>query len=155
MKKYLLLLILFSVFFCQTATADFYKWVDENGQTQITDYPPPQEQAAKNIEIHKSESPEPPPQAQDDSSKAQEKEKKKSTVVLYTKNDCKDCDKARDFFKSKNVDFTEYNMDTDETAAARRKEIDDGDEVPLAVINRNRVHGFSESVYDRVLKMEP
>jgi glutaredoxin len=139
--------------FLPNGTADFYKWVDEKGQTRITDYPPPQEQAAKNIEIHKSESPEPPPQAQDDSSKVQEK--KKSNVVLYTKNDCKDCDKARDFLKSKNIDFTEYNMDTDETAAAKRKEIDDGDEVPLAVINRNRVHGFSESVYDRVLKMEP
>lgn len=152
MKKYLLLLALFSVCFCQTATADFYKWVDENGETQITDYPPPQEHAAKNIEIHKSESQTPPQQAQEDASKI--KAKKKLDIVLYTKNDCKECDKARDFLKSKNLDFIEYNRDTDETAAAKRKEIDDGDEVPLAVINRNRIHGFSESIYDRVLKME-
>ena len=152
MKKYLLLLALFSVCFCQTATADFYKWVDENGETQITDYPPPQEHAAKNIEIHKSESQTPPQQAQEDASKI--KAKKKMDIVLYTKNDCKECDKARDFLKSKNLDFIEYNRDTDETAAAKRKEIDDGDEVPLAVINKIRIHGFSESIYDRVLKME-
>lgn len=154
MKKYLLLLILFSFFFCQTALADFYKWVDEKGQTQITDYPPPNEKAAKNVEIHKTESEViPSPQAQDDASKI--KAKKKIDIVLYTKNDCKDCDKAKDFLKSKNVDFTEYNMDTDETAVTKRKEIDSGDEVPFAVINRNQVHGFSESVYDRVLKMDP
>jgi glutaredoxin len=154
MKKYLFILILFSVFFCQTAMADFYKWVDEKGNTQITDYPPPQDKAAKDVEIHKSESDNlKGSENENNSSKIQAK--KKSDVVIYTKNDCKDCDKARDFLNSKNVPFTEYNMDNDTNAVTKRKEMDSGEDVPYAIINRNQVHGFSESVYDKVLKMEP
>ena len=154
MKKYLLVLILFSVFFCQTAMADFYKWVDEKGNTQITDYPPTQDKAVKDVEIHKTETKNPTDlEKEDNESKIQAK--KKTDVVIYTKNDCKDCDKARDFLNSKNVPFTEYNMDNDKNAAIKRKEIDSDEDVPFAIINRNQVHGFSESVYNKVLKMEP
>jgi len=154
MKKYLLVLILFSVFFCQTAMADFYKWVDEKGNTQITDYPPTQDKAVKDVEIHKTETKNPTDlEKEDNESKIQAK--KKTDVVIYTKNDCKDCDKARDFLNSKNVLFTEYNMDNDKNAAIKRKEIDSDEDVPFAIINRNQVHGFSESVYNKVLKMEP
>jgi glutaredoxin len=75
--------------------------------------------------------------------------------VLYTKNNCPDCEKAKEFLNSKNVPFIEYNMDTDEKAVAKRKEVDQGDEVPFAIINRNQVYGFSESVYNKVLQMQP
>lgn len=152
MKKHLLLFGLLSVLFCQTAMADFYKWVDEKGKTQITDYPPPQDKAIKNVEIDKSPSEDNTNLQNGNTQKAQ---KKKFDVVIYTKNNCKDCDKARDFLNSKNVPFTEYNMDTDENAAAKRKEIDGGSDVPFAIISKNHVYGFSESVYERILKMEP
>ncbi len=156
MKKYLFLFILLSVFFCQTAMADFYKWINEKGQTQITDYPPPQDKAARIIEIHKTQSETPvisEKEKVDDAEKI--KATKKTDVIVYTKNDCADCEKALEFLKSKNVSFIEYNMDNDENAAAKRKEVDSDEDVPFAIINRNHVHGFSESVYDRVLKMEP
>ena len=56
MKKYLLLLMLLFFFLYGTANADFYKWEDENGATQITDYPPPQDKSAKDVQVHKYES---------------------------------------------------------------------------------------------------
>jgi hypothetical protein len=46
-------------------------------------------------------------------------------------------------------------MDKDKTAAAKRKDIDDNEDVPFAIINRNQVYGFSESVYNRALKPTP
>ncbi|HOE33341.1 MAG TPA: glutaredoxin family protein [Smithella sp.] len=154
MKKYVFLSVLFSVFLCQTATADFYKWVDEKGEIQITDYPPPENKAVKNIEIHEVGSEDPlNAEGEDDASKA--KNQKKPEIVLYTKNNCPDCEKAKEFLNSKNVPFIEYNMDTDEKAVAKRKEVDQGDEVPFAIINRNQVYGFSESVYNKVLQMQP
>ena len=154
MKKYIVLLTLTLVFCCQTAQADLYKWVDEKGETQITDYPPPQDQPPKDIEIHKSQTVVPPAsEQQNDASKI--KTAKKPAVVIYTRNACRDCEKAVEFLKSKNISFTEYNMDEDANAVEKRKEIDDGDDVPFAVINKNRVNGFSEKVYERVLKMEP
>lgn len=157
MKKYLLLFILLSFFLCNTAMADFYKWEDEKGNTQITDYPPPQNKSARDVQIHKSSSEDSKDLQNEDDQKSppKNKSKKQADVVLYTKKDCVDCDKAREFLKSKNIPFTEYNTDTDANAAVKRKEIDDSEDVPFAIMNKNRVFGFSESVYERVLKTDP
>lgn len=160
MKEYLLLLMLLFFFFYGTANAAFYTWEDENGATQITDYPPPQGKSAKEVQVHKYESEistdlqseeEQKTSSKDNKSKSQ----KNPEVILYTKNECSDCNKARDFLKSKNVLFTEYNMDNDKTSRARRKEIDNTEDVPFAIINKNHVYGFTESVYDRALKLNP
>lgn len=151
MKKYLFFPLLFLVFFSQAAAADFYTWEDEKGEMQITDYPPPTDKTIKNIQIHQH-------RPEDYSNLSDDRDQsaiKKATVVIYTKNDCEDCDKAKDYLTSKNIPFTEYNTDTDVNAAIKRKEVDNGEEVPFAIINRNHVYGFSENVYDRVLKMEP
>jgi glutaredoxin 3 len=152
MKKCALFIIPIIFFLSGMANADFYTWEDENGATHITDYPPPKAGPAKNVEVHKDNSiASPPGEDQDAKSKAQ----KKPEVTLYTKNDCADCDKAREFLKSKNISFTEYNMDTDKTAAAKRKDIDNSEDVPFAIINRAQVYGFSESVYNRALQLTP
>jgi glutaredoxin len=158
MKKYLLLLMLLFFFLYGTANAVFYTWEDENGSTQITDYPPPQNKPAKNVQVHKYESDNltgvQNAEEQGSSSKDKKsKSQKKTEVVLYTKNDCKDCDTAREFLKAKNIPFTEYNMDKDNGSIARRKEIDDSEDVPFAIINKNNVYGFSENVYNKVLKL--
>lgn len=160
MKKYLLLMVLLFFFLYGTANADFYKWEDENGITQITDYPPPQGKSAKDVQVHKYESEYlkdlQDNEDQESSSKGNKsKSQKKPEIVLYTKNDCGDCDKAREFLKSKNIPFSEYNMDNDKTSATRRKEIDNSEDVPFAIINKNHVYGFSESVYNRALKPIP
>jgi glutaredoxin len=148
MKKYLLLFMLLSFLFCETAIADYYKWEDENGNTQITDYPPPQDKAVKNVQIH-------PKDPSEDLTNLKNEPPKEPDVILYTKNDCQDCDKAREFLQSQNILFTEYNMDNDKDAAVKRKKDDDGNDVPFAVIYKNRVYGFTESVYERALKSKP
>ena len=79
-------------------------------------------------------------------------EKKAPSIKLFTKNDCSECDQARECLSSQKLAITEYNTDTEPKAAADRKEIDDGDDVPFAVIGRSHVYGFSEAVYQRALK---
>ena len=159
MKKYLLLLMLLFFFLYGTANAAFYTWEDENGTTQITDYPPPQSKSTKDVQVHKYESDNSTDlksaEEQGSSNDNKSKSQKKPEVVLYTKNDCIDCDKAREFLKSKNIPFTEYNMDNDKTSRARRKEIDNTEDVPFAIINKNHVYGFTESAYNRALKLNP
>jgi len=160
MKKYLLLLMLVFFFLYGTANADFYIWEDENGATQITDYPPPQDKSAKDVQVHKYGSDNLTDLQNEDEKKSssknsKSKSQKKSEVVLYTKDDCSDCDKARDFLKSKNIPFTEYNMDKNKESVVQRKEIDDTEDVPFAIINKNHVYGFSESVYNKTLKLNP
>ena len=160
MKKYLLLLMLLFFFLCGTANAAFYTWEDKNGATQITDYPPPQGKSAKDVQVRKYESDNLKDlQTEEEQKKSSKDNKSKSQknpeVVLYTKNACTDCDKAREFLKSKNIPFTEYNMDNDKTSATRRKEVDDTEDVPFAIINKNQVYGFSETIYNRAIKAIP
>jgi glutaredoxin 3 len=160
MKKYLFLLMLLFFFLYGTANAAFYTWEDENGVTQITDYPPPQGKSAKDVQVRKYESDKLTDSQNNEEQKSALKDNKSKSqkppdVVIYTKNDCKDCDKAREFLKSQNISFTEYNMDNDKTAAARRKQVDDTEDVPFAIINKNQVYGFSESVYNKALKPNP
>ncbi len=152
MTKYLLFTMVLFFFLFSTATADYYTWEDEAGVTHITDYKPPENFSAKNIKVHKKE-PDNVSTAQEDEDTP--KSQKKPNVILFTKKECKDCDKAREFLQSQNISFTEYNMDTDPDAVKRRKELDDSEDVPFAVINRNHVYGFTETVYNRVLKLFP
>ncbi len=152
MKKCVLFIFPIIFFLYGTANADFYKWEDESGDTHITDYPPPENKSAKNIQVHKEGTDN---SAADEDQEAKLKAEKKPNVTLYTKDNCPDCDKAREFLKSKKITFTEYNMDKDKAAATKRKDIDDSEDVPFAIINRNQVYGFSESVYNRALKPSP
>jgi glutaredoxin len=151
MKKQTLLIIPILFLIYGIANADFYKWEDESGATHITDYPPPTK-STKNVQVHKDSS---DSSATDEDQDAKSKAQKKPGITLYTKDNCADCDKARDFLNSKNVNFAEYNLDRDKTAVAKRKEIDDSEDVPFAIINRNHVYGFSETVYTRALKLNP
>ncbi|MFO7570589.1 MAG: glutaredoxin family protein [Smithellaceae bacterium] len=135
------------IIFTATAHADFYTWEDETGAVHITDYPPPQIKSDQNVKVHKRDAP--------STAGVETAVEKKPDIILFTKNDCPDCDKAKDFLKSKNMPFTEYNMDTNEDAVVKRKDFDESNDVPFAVINRFQVYGFSETVYNRVLNLKP
>jgi glutaredoxin len=155
MHKYpLFFLALFFIFY-GTAQADFYQWEDDQGNVHITDYPPPAK-SGKKIQVRNYE---PAGSSslprEEDQRMSKDGQKKDPDVILYTKNSCPDCDKAREYLQSKNIIFKEYNTDTNEEAAKKRKEIDDSNDAPFAIINRSQVYGFSESVYNKVLKTKP
>jgi glutaredoxin len=151
MNKYLLLFTALFFVFCSAAQAEFYKWEDENGNVQITDYPPPAK-SGKKVKIHKFDS---NLREEEQGASSKDGQKKEPALILYTKDSCPDCDKAREFLKSKNIVFIEYNTDTDKEAAKKRKAIDDSNDAPFAIINKSQVYGFSESIYSRLLKINP
>lgn len=151
MTKYLLFFMVLFFIFSGATQADLYKWKDENGNIHITDYPPPAK-SGKKIQVHIYDSAMQRDEAQGILKNGQ---KDDPNVVLYTKNSCTDCDKAREFLKSKNILFTEYNTDTNKEAAKKRRSIDDSNDVPFTIINKNQVYGFSESIYNRLLKIKP
>jgi len=146
MKKVFYILAAMFFAFMGIAYAEYYTWEDEHGVTQITDYPPPETQKVNKLQQYKTDEP-----SADQAAKAPSK----LTITLYTKNECADCDKARSFLEDGGYLFTEHNMDTDRNAAEIRKAIDESDDVPLVIINTQRIYGFSESVYSRALKRNP
>lgn len=141
MKKQLFLLLALIVMIAGPANADFYTWKDEAGVSHITDYPPPKNLKVKSFEG--SSKPAEQPAA---------KKEKKPSITFYTKDKCPNCDKAREFLTAKELTFTEYNIDQDEAAAAKRKAIDDSTNVPFVLIDSYQIDGFSEAAYNSVLK---
>ena len=127
MTKYLLFLMILVFVFYGAANADFYKWEDETGTVHITDYPPPETKSSKNVEVHKYQDDNTSISKQEEEEQeapfkdSKSKKNKKPEVILYTKDDCKDCDNAREFLKSKKISFKEYNMDKDKGCCGAKK----------------------------------
>ena len=144
-------------YLCGTAIAEMYRWVDENGDTQITDSPPPKAKSSGDVKIYRdtpqeSQSSEQEPVVKKQEAKPSLETRRKPEVILYGTSWCPYCRKARDFFRSRGIDFTEYDIEKDKEAALRKKELDPRGGVPFAIINGRSVHGFSESAYDRALQ---
>jgi glutaredoxin len=166
MRKSLLILFLvwsgLALVFGDSALAALFRWVDDKGIVHISDYAPSNQ---KNViplspdkeepiqENNKSDSPGvSSPGANSDKSV---KENQTPQIELFTTSWCPYCKQARNFFQSRGIPFTEYDIEKDTKAAARKRQLDTREGVPLAVINGQLIHGFSELAYKKALGEKP
>lgn len=70
-------------------------------------------------------------------------------VVMYATSWCPYCAKARKYFRSNNISYTEYDIEKDMAAKQRYKKLG-GDGIPLIFIGEERLDGFSEDSFRRV-----
>ena len=152
-----------TLLFAGAAAAEMYKWEDERGVIHFSDFPPATTVAPGGVEVITtyessiSEVPgessgeefdlesahEPPPVEEPD---------RRAKVELYSTSWCRYCAKARAFFRSRGVKFTEYDIEKDKNAARRKRRLSARKGVPFAVINGRKIHGFSEAAYTRALE---
>jgi glutaredoxin len=153
-----------------TGTAkDIYKWVDENGVLHFQDTPPQNATQPVTVESVRTYEDNPrnalkPKQKSGKSNPASKttpsllKQSEKSNtppkVELYVTSWCPSCKKARAFFKSKGIPFTEYDIEKDKDAARRKQQLTKTSGVPFALINGIPVLGFSTVAYKRALRGE-
>jgi glutaredoxin len=141
------------------AVADFYKWEDEEGNIHITDYRPP----GRNIKILEVRKDEDIPKdicirPIKDNTSQQSSEQNKSVrnedneVILYATSWCPSCTRARNFFNSRNIDFTEYDVEKDREAAQKFRQLNKQGGVPFVIINGQSILGYSESAYNSALR---
>jgi glutaredoxin len=64
-------------------------------------------------------------------------------VVMYSTQGCPYCEKARQWFTSKNIVWDERDIEASETARAEWKSLG-GMGTPLIMINGKRINGYSE-----------
>jgi len=76
-------------------------------------------------------------------------------VELYVTSWCPYCHQAENFFRSQGIPFIAYDIEKDSAAARRKEELDSSKGVPLAIINGQKIHGYSESAYREALKKKP
>ena len=157
MITFIFALLVLASYLCEISAAEMYRWVDENGETQITDSPPPHIKASGEVKIYRdnpqdSQIVETEPDVKKQESKPSVTTKKNPEVILYGTSWCPYCRMARDFFRSRGIDFIEYDIEKDKEAAIRKKELDAKGGVPFAIINGRSIHGYSESAYERALQ---
>ena len=171
LKKYLLVFSVVLLSCGVTWAADVYTWVDEDGVVHYTDTAPgdaseweeagdaaSSDQQYENVD---SDSPAIDPEAITDLLRELKKindeteddeEGNAPSVELYTTNWCTYCKKAKAFFRSKGIAFTEYNIEKDKAAAQRMASLTESRAVPFVIINGKMIQGYSIGAYERALR---
>lgn len=155
MFRLFLSILLMMFIFTGLARADFYKWEDEEGNIHITDYRPPAK-SVKKLKVHRTESNadrSAPASLQRPAAKARTPDRRESDheVDLYTARWCSACKSAKNFFTSRNIRFTEYDVETDREAAQRMKQLTPARGVPFAVVNGRSIIGYAPREYEAAL----
>ena len=155
------------------SSAEIYKWVDENGVTHYSDSPTQDtlEPTATEEDEIQSADPTPantPPLPDEtpkgalnsdifdilDETQDQEEEVAANTpnVEIYETSWCGYCKKAKDFFRSRGIDFVTYDIDRDQQARSRMQSLTSRMAVPFVVINGQGVPGYNVTAYEQALQ---
>ena len=134
-----------------TAQAEIYTWTDSNGKVHYSDTAP-EGQQTKNVsftdintyaDVSISDAPD-----WVGFYKPEERPRTKP-VVMYTTQQCGYCKKARNYFNRRGIAFTEKKVDQDRDAWAEYQKLD-ATGVPVILIGRKRMNGFSEARFDKL-----
>ena len=153
------------------SSAEIYKWVDENGITHYSDSPTediPAPDVTESDEIQTAApAPADTPPSPDETRKitldsdffnlldeTQEEEVAVNTptVEIYETSWCVYCKKAKDFFRSRGIDFATYDIEKDPQAARRMRSFTKRRAVPFVVINGQGISGYSVAAYEQALQ---
>lgn len=144
MKRIVVLACALSVASAPLAAAQLYRWVDEKGNVEWRDTPPPS--TAKKVEqrnIGVSTIP------AGDLPYSVQQAVKNFPVTLWVTNCGETCDKARAHLNRRGVPFTEKDPQSD--LEGFKKVSGGGLEVPLMFVGSNRLKGYLESDWDAAL----
>lgn len=146
--------ILLAVALCALATgasAQVYRWTDDQGRTHITDTPPPTSvKGVKKAAPTAATSPTTAPQPAAQEPFAVQQAKAKYPVTLYTVPNCEGCNLARKLLNARGVPFKETSM-TDAAQMEEFKQLVGGNTVPAMIVGSTVQKGFEESAYQRLL----
>ena len=140
-RNVLLALLYASMLLCvQVASAEVYKWVDEQGQVHYTDRPVGITGGASPVDLPVNTYT--APQILDSAYGI-------SGVVMYSASWCTVCRKARKYFRQIGITFTEY--DIERSAKGRREYSKLGARgVPVILVGDKRLNGFTEKAFNKL-----
>jgi glutaredoxin len=143
------------------SSVEIFKWVDDKGVVHFSDTPPPDRP-----ELIEEEQPPPADSLPQDNSPAaaenqnaalksdffdfldQSPQAPEAPIVeIYETSWCVYCKKAKQFFRSKGIEFAAYDIEKDENAARRMMALTSKKAVPFVVINGHGIQGYSEEAY--------
>lgn len=133
--------------FIAVAQPEIFHWLDDNGNTQFGDRPPPSS-GARRVEVevnsYESVSVEPFEAFTSGTSKAGRGKK----VVMYSTTWCGICKRARRYLSLRKIPFQEY--DVEKTGKGKRDYARlKGRGVPILTLGDQRMNGFSAGRFKR------
>lgn len=150
MKTVILLILMFTI--AGPVSAEIYKWTDENGQVHYSDNKP------KNQEVTEIEV---PVSTYDSVSygtvnfKTPKADTQKTStnkkVVMFSASWCGVCKKAKAYFKRKGIRFTEYDIEKGSKAKRLYSQLG-ATGVPVILVGKKRMNGFTESGFERIYR---
>lgn len=73
-------------------------------------------------------------------------------IKIYTTPTCPFCLKAKEYFKKRGVQYTEYNVAQDKEALEEMRRISGGRSVPVIVAGEEVMIGFDQSRIEKILE---
>jgi len=147
MKTSVIRLGLVAMLVCMPASmaGAIYQWKDANGGVHIGDQPPDPSRAQQiSVRVNTYEG-----SAVEGQENAFNGAGKK--VVIYTSSRCGYCKKAKAWFSSKGVAYTEYDVENSNKGQRDYKRLG-GRGVPIILVGEQRLNGFSEGRLGAALK---
>ena len=129
---------------------ELYKWVDDKGTIHYGDKPPKKaelQQINGNITSFKSVDVE--PFKYDPTLVTTNSNSKAKSVIMYSTSWCGYCKKARSHFTRNNIPFREFDIEKSKQAAKDYKKLK-GRGVPVILIGKQRMNGFSANAFDKI-----
>lgn len=131
-----LLLLLVS----QASMAEIYSWTDDNGRKYYSSTAPKHQKSQKiSIKVNSYKG------VTVDTSSV----KAGNKVIMYSTSWCGYCKKAKQYFNKNNIQFTEYDIEKNARANRQYKRLN-GKGVPLILVGKKRMDGFSASEFKRI-----
>ena len=127
------------------ASAQIYRWTDEQGKVHITDTPPPP--GAKDV---RKQRPPSAPQVTDNEPYALQLARKSAPVTLYSTPGCEPCAAARKLLNARGVPFKEVSVVDDKHVEELKKAVG-SNAVPSLVVGSSVQQGFQETAYHALL----
>lgn len=121
-----------------------YRWVDANGRIQYTTEKPPAGAQATTVQGRVSS-------VGGNAAPAARPVVAKAPVKMYATDWCPYCRKAREFFASRGIAYTELDIEKSQAAMAEYRAIG-GRGVPVILVGDARMNGFSEPRLAEMLK---
>lgn len=129
------------------ASAQLYRWTDQDGKVHITDTLPPPN--AKNVQKRAAPPPSttPPGPIEPYSLTLL---RKQYPVKLYSTPGCEGCDEARKLLNARGIPFEEVSVTTD-AQIAELKKVAETNSVPVMIVGSTIQRGFEETAYNKLL----
>ena len=131
--------------------AEVYKWTDEEGITHYSDKKPENQEVTElefKIATYDTVS---YGTVNDNVEKANTKEANKKNVVMYSASWCGVCKKAKKYFRRNGIPFREYDIEKS-TKAKRMYTKLGATGVPVILVGRKRMNGFSEAGFKHIYR---